>query len=256
MENIDSWQEVHAQLKEVTTNYAINDLFKEKTNYSQNNVVIPFPSEVEPIGVIKYLENRQISKRVIDQYGLVFGKQGIYSGVPITNSIVAPVWDIDGVYKTFQVRYLTSDKKKRWANPTGSPIQHLLYGGWNVVSELSYLWVVEGASDVWKLASYGVQAVGLNTKEASPSQLNKIIKLCKFLKLKPVVCLDGDAISYSEKVWNNLTAVGLDTELVKLDQDEDPGELSRERLSTLWRNYERLGKIDRSSGSVLETKGS
>jgi len=234
-ENIRTWKEVHEILKEVTTNYDVADLFTKKAQYvSPLNVTIPFPTEVEPIGLIKYFENRQISHDVINSFGLVFGKCGEFSGVNIGNSVVVPVWDIDGSYKTFQVRYLTEDKKKRWINPVGSPIQHLLYGGWRIVEELKHLWIVEGASDCWKLATYGIQAVGLNTKDASASQLNKIIKLCKYLKLTPVVCLDGDALAYSEKVWNNLTAAGLKTELVKLEYSEDPGELSRERLDQLW----------------------
>lgn len=234
-ENIHSWKEVHEALREVTTNYSINDLFSNKPKYTDpTNVTIPFPTAVEPIGLIKYFENRQIPHDVINQFGLVFGKAGEFSGVRITNSVVVPVWDVDGTYKTFQVRYLTDEKKRRWVNPVGSPIQHLLYGGWRIVEELKYLWIVEGASDCWKLATYGIQAVGLNTKDASASQLNKIIKLCKYLSLKPVVCLDGDAFPYSEKVWNNLTASGLKTDIVKLEYSEDPGELSHERLAQVW----------------------
>lgn len=234
-ENIDNWQEVFKRLKEPSSNFDLNSLFEQK-KINREEIINPFPSEpnIEPIGRIKYLEDRQLGQEIVNRFSLVYGVTGEYSGVDIAQAIIAPVWDVDGTYKTFQVRYLTSNHKRRWINPIGSSIQNLLYGGWLITDEIPYLWIVEGASDTWKLASYGVQAVGLNTKDASPAQLNKINKLCRYLKLKPIVCLDGDAIPYSEKLFNELCAMGLTSQIIRLKFEEDPGSLSYERFCEIW----------------------
>jgi len=237
MENIDSWKQVWDDLKEKSTNFNINDVFKS-ADYTKELEISEFPPDslLEPLAQVDYLLNRGIGQDVIDKFGLKYGIYGKATGISITGSIVCPVWDIDGRYMTFQVRYLKPDASMRWCNPSGSPIQHLLYGGWLVSSDKNTLWLVEGASDVWRLASYGIQAVGLNTKEASPSQLNKITKLCKYMNLTPVVCMDGDAQEANEKLFNEVEALGFDAVLIKLDYEEDPGGLQYSRVVELWRD--------------------
>ena len=236
MENIDSWKDVWEDLKEKSTNFDINELFdKNMPKKAYDISVFPPDSLLEPLAQVDYLFNRGIGQDTIDKFGLKYGVYGESSGISITGSIVCPVWDIDGSYKTFQVRYLSPKAKMRWCNPLGSPIQDLLYGGWLVGPDKNTLWIVEGASDVWRLSSYGIQAVGLNTKEASSSQLNKITKICKYMELKPVVCLDGDASEANEKLFNEVVALGFDSFLIKLDYNEDPGGLQYDRIVDLWR---------------------
>ena len=155
-----------------------------------------------------------------------YGKLGQFSGQYIAQSIVCPIWDIDGTYRTFQLRYLLPNSPKRWANATDGPIQNLLYGGWNVCTEKKYLWIVEGASDVWNLASYGGQGVALNTKEASASQMNRILTLTRLHDLTPVVCMDGDAQEATEKIFQEIAAMGVDVKLVLLKKGQDPGGLT------------------------------
>ena len=68
--------------------------------------------------------------------------------------------------------------------------------------------------------------------------LNKITKLCQYFKLKPIVMLDGDAsvpkgkkdVICSEKLFDELSASGLNPGIVKLELEEDPGGLSFERF--------------------------
>ena len=240
MEGLVDWKQVFEDLRQVTSNYSLDDLFSDSKQVKKEPIINTFPSSesLEPIGSIEYLEERGISSETVDAYGLQYGKVGVYDEVSVQGSIVAPVWDVDFTYKTFQLRYLCPYWGLRWINPSGSPIQDLLYGGWLVCPEDKELWIVEGASDVWNLYELGVKAVGLNTKEASPSQMNKLVKLCKYFEMQPIVMLDGDAsipkgqkeIVCSEKLFDELSASGLNPGIVKLEYEEDPGGLSYERF--------------------------
>ena len=237
LENIDSWKDVWEDLKSTSTDFNVNDLFDRKGHVVKGLQITDFPSEetLDPIGSIQYLVDRGIGKATIDTYGLKYVKSGYLGKMSMAGSLICPVWDTDGSYKTFQLRFLNPDAFKRWCNPSQSPIQHLLYGGHAVTSVSPSLWIVEGASDVWKLHSFGIQAVGLNTKEASPSQMNKIIKLCKYLGLQPFVCLDADAQIAARKLHDELFACGLNPLFVELTGKEDPGSLTLERLNEVWR---------------------
>ena len=79
------------------------------------------------------------------------------------------------------------------------------------------------------------------TKEATPSQLNKIYELCLTKQVSPVVCLDGDAakkekkkgITYTDIIVMNLCAFGVVPTTVYLEEHEDPGSLSAERVKEI-----------------------
>ena len=240
MEGLTSWAEVYEGLRNVTSQFDLDELFAGKTYKTKKHIINAFPDgcSLENIGEIEYLRNRGIGSDVIEAYGLMYGIGGVYDGINIKNSIVAPIWDIDHTYKTFQVRYLSPKSYMRWLNPQGSPIQNLLYGGWMVTPEDKEIWIVEGASDAWRMFTFGVKAVGLNTKEASTAQLNKLTKLCRYFELKPIVLLDGDAsiaqgkqnVDYATKLFNELAASGLRPGITKLKYEEDPGGLSYERF--------------------------
>lgn len=240
MEGIEDWRQVFDDLKHVTSQYDLNELFEgkqyKKKSYAINS--FPEPGSLQAIGEIDYLANRGIGADTIEAYGLQYGIGGEYNGINIRGSIVIPIWDIDHTYKTFQIRYLSPKAYIRWLNPEGSMIQDLLYGGWLVTPEDKQLWIVEGASDTWRMHTFGAKAVGLNTKEASPAQLNKLVKLCHYFQLKPIVLLDGDAsvpkgskgVDFSEKLFSELAASSLNPGIVKLEYEEDPGGLSDERF--------------------------
>ena len=246
MEGITSWKKVFEDLREVTTQFNLDELLNGKVLKKKSYLINGFPDEnaLENIGSIDYLVNRGIGPETIQAYGLRYGIGGEFSGINIRGSIVIPVWDIDHIYKTFQVRYLSPKSYMRWLNPEGSSIQDLLYGGWLVSPEDKELWIVEGASDTWRLHTFGVKAVGLNTKEASPAQLNKLTKLCRYYELRPIVLLDGDAsvpkgrkgVDCSEKLFSELAASGLRPGISKLQYDEDPGGLSYERFKEVQAN--------------------
>ena|GEM_PF-5526067 len=240
-EGIVHWSEVFKKLKITQVAKDLEELFATKPQAKKQYYISPFPAApdalVEPLIPVKYLADRDLGQPVIDAYGLVYARLGFVAGISVQNCIVAPVWDLNGTYLTFQVRYLSPEAPLRWRSPSGSPIQRILYGGWMIpiAGVPKELWIVEGASDCWNLYRHGIQAVGLFTKEASDSQLLRIRQLCSAFKLTPVVCLDGDTVTpkkdYGLVIQNELLAFGFDARLVHLERHEDPGSLSAERLA-------------------------
>ena len=240
MENC-SWDQVYKSLKETTTDFDVSEfLEKKKENQLKTVYRNEFPplQYLEDLKVVEYLRNRGLGKNVINYYDLKYGAMGEFDGINIQGSIVAPVFDLKREYRTFQVRYLHDFYKMRWGNPSNSPIQSLLYGGWLITDRTKNLYVVEGASDVWNMFNLEAQAVGLNTKTASSQQILQIEDLCKFFGLTPVVCLDGDVrqkgksnnLFFDEKLFFELRALNLQPKIVELEPNEDPGNLSRERF--------------------------
>jgi len=231
-----SWKETFKKLKKYSINVSINDLLNEKDDIKPKKpkkLVNDFPIEpfIEDLKVVPYLKDRGLGKVVIDSFGLKFGKLGEFDNLDISNTIVIPIFDIDGVYKTFQVRRL-GEGKSRWLNPSDSPIHNYLYGGW-IEFHPGNLFIVEGASDVWNLYSHGLQSVGLFTKECSFSQFNRLTTILEYYDLSPVVCLDGDAKKYSKRLFNDLTASGFEVKLVLLEDHEDPGCLNSDRIEEI-----------------------
>jgi hypothetical protein len=249
MEKIESWAQVYKALRLTRVTPDLEELFTEKPGESKKYWVSDFPQPpmAEPIRSIKYLVDRGLGQVVVDGYGLQYGVGGSCAGISITDSIIAPIYDLNGAYVTFQVRYLAPSAPQRWRMPSGSAAQNVLYGGWLIGSVGKHLWIVEGASDVWKLASLGVQSVGLFTNKASPSQLNRLRDLCVCHSLQPVVCMDGDAhfvnqggkeVDCGKKIANELEAFGLESQLIYLAKEEDPGSLTYERYRELSKGLE------------------
>jgi DNA primase len=239
MEGLTSWSAVYKALRDSHTELDIDKLLGIESDFKRSDVVNawPSPSFLSPLTTCDYLEQRQLGPDVIAQFGLQQGKFGLCDGVQLSDSIVVPIFEIDGTYKTFQVRYLNHLKKQRWQFPAHSPVQNILYGGWIINNRTPDLWIVEGASDVWKLFTYGVQSVGLFTKEATSAQYNKLFYLCTLYGLRPIVCLDGDLqISkkykkdFVKKLKCELEAFDLKPSVVQLEETEDPGSLSKERF--------------------------
>lgn len=242
MEGIESWAQVYRDLRVTQVTPDIEALLAAHPEKKRNYWISEFPQapQVEPIVSVAYLTERGIGPEIVGRFGLLYGRSGDSAGIFIGDSIVVPVYDLNGAYITFQVRYLNPDAKLRWRTPTGSPIQNVLYGGWLVSGTSGELWVVEGPSDVWNMAKLGCEAVGLFTKEASAAQLNRLRDLSVRLGVKLVVCMDGDAVvqkrngkvvDYGRKIYDELCAFGLDPALVHLEKDEDPGALSASRLA-------------------------
>jgi hypothetical protein len=248
MEGIESWAQVYRALRISEVTPDLHDLFERKAEKQKVYWISDFPQppKVESIRSIKYLHDRNLGQDVVDKFGLLYGSVGDCAGISITNTLVAPVFDLNGSYITFQVRYLSENAPKRWRMPSGSAAQNILYGGWLVDSSTQHLWIVEGASDVWNMANLHRQAVGVFTTKASSAQLNRLRDLSIYNGLKLVVCLDGDSTKVTNTgktvdcgmiLYGELCAYGLDPILVRLRTEEDPGMLSLERLQEIEAEY-------------------
>lgn len=245
-ENI-TWKQVQDALKIVAPkdNLDMATLFDRETP-EQAQVTNEWPANTEPLGDLEYFEHRGFNAQEVDdlgtKFGLRYGVDGFCAGVDIAGTIVVPVYDLQGIYRTFQVRYLDPNKGSRWKNPLNSPLQDLLYGGWRVSSSEDVIWVVEGASDTWNLARFGHTAVALFTKEATCAQMMALHAMGTQIDMHYIVCLDGDAHSqhkaygsdYCAGLNSELRAFGLRSSIIYLDAHEDPGGLSEQRVQDLY----------------------
>lgn len=245
MEGIDNWKEVYEAISERRVSKHLTLDLETQTKPKSVEVIDSFPihpfiKHIESVDSISYLRERNLTDEICDLFGIVYGRDGEFSGVNIHNTLVVPIFDLDGCYKTFQVRNLGASKKLRWKFPSNSCAKEHLYAGWLVSKGDGYLWVVEGISDVWNLRVHGIQAVGIFSSGASCFQLNKINQLCVALDLTPVVCLDGDVssddpmeVDYGLYLQKELMAYGLNSRIIHLNKDEDPGSLSKERIDQI-----------------------
>lgn len=246
-ENIHNWKQVYEDIKAsgVVSELDVRAMLSpvkptEKKGPDMN--VYPRDHLVEEIGSLDYFTHRGFSpdqtKGVCAAYGLMYGRGGYHHKVLLEGTIVVPIYDLDGTYKTYQVRYLDPRAKMRWNNPTGSPLQDLLYGGWLINDNQKDLLVVEGASDCWNLWKHGYQSVGLFTKEATTSQRGKLVELARKFDLTFSVMLDGDTHSeskgygadYPRKIHSELLAFGLKSRVIYLASDQDPGGLMEQQI--------------------------
>lgn len=240
MEGIETWREVYKRLKSSRIEIDIDKLLGIEKEIAQQERFNPWPQEnmLTNVGQCDYLQNRGLGEDIVTQFNICRGTFGQWQRVNLYNTLVVPVFELDGTYKTFQARFLDPNRKPRWQAPVNSPLQDLLYGGWLVNGRTTDLWIVEGASDVWKMHTFGAQAVGLFTKEATSSQFNKLFYLCTLYDLRPIVCLDGDVVKAQKKnpikkLFCELQAYGLSPSVVYLSEDEDPGSLTLERFQEL-----------------------
>ncbi len=243
MEGIQNWKEVYNKINGKRISKSL-DFLTSKLTKTNNNVEeinnFPFKPFVEDIinfEGIKYLKQRGLGKDICDRYGIMYGRDGEFCKINIKNSLVFPLFDNKGIYKTFQIRYLNVTKKERWKNPINSPNKNYLYAEWLIQKHDGCMWIVEGPSDVWNLSNNGVQSVALFSKEASSSQINKINEICKDFELIPIVVMDGDASTsefgkkdYNKLLFKELDAYGLNPKIFYLEKDEDPGSLSKDRI--------------------------
>ncbi len=245
-EGIASWAEVKAKLGEVAPSATLDiaTLYSPVPASVEGASINSFPVNVEPIGSLQYFVDRSFTdeeiKTLCERFGLTYGYEGYHDGIQIEGTIVVPVYDLDGQYRTFQVRYLDPERRQRWKNPLNSPNQDLLYGGW-LISGAQPVWVVEGASDVWNLARFGYEAVGIFTKETTVKQRAALLELGQKFGIPFLVCLDGDTHSQSfgfgadsgAALQHELRAFGLEARVLYLQKGQDPGNMTAAELSLL-----------------------
>ena len=122
----------------------------------------------KPWRMPKALQDRDIKPEVLSQYGVGFCREG-----PQYNRCVLPV-RCAGV-SAWTARDLTDEhesnpRRPKYNNPAGKWVDSVFFGWDDADRSGADLVLVEGPFDVLKIASHGINAIGLMGKELKPSQ--------------------------------------------------------------------------------------
>lgn len=181
----------------------------------------------------KYLVDRGIEREIALRYYLGFCNKGDYR-----NRIIFPFSCPNGFAFTSRA---VDDREPKYFHPKGTKFARMLYGWSQIYSEITNgeVALVEGPMDVLKLATFGINALGLFGKELHDPQKALLLKL----NLKTiVVMMDNDSevdlqIPYSAiAICNKLVAICDDLRVARLPANTDPGDLNVFQAHSYYRN--------------------
>lgn len=182
----------------------------------------------------KYLVDRGIEREIAIRYHLGFCNTGDYR-----NRIIFPFSCPNGFAFTSRA---VDDREPKYLHAKGGvKFARMLYGWSQIYSEITNgeVALVEGPMDVLKLASFGINALGLFGKELHDPQKALLLKL----NLKTiVVMMDNDSeldleIPYSAiAICNKLVAICDDLRVARLPANTDPGDLNVFQAHSYYRN--------------------
>ena len=171
----------------------------------------------------KYLVDRGIEREIAFRYCVGFCNKGDYR-----NRIILPFSCPNGFAFTSRA---IDNREPKYFHPKGSKFAKMLYG-WNVVCDQvknGEVALVEGPMDVLKLATFGINALGLFGKELHDPQKALLLKL----NLKTIVVmmdndseLDLEIPNSAIAICNKLAAVCDDLRIARLPGKTDPGDLN------------------------------
>lgn len=178
----------------------------------------------------KYLENRNFDPDyLIDTWNLrATGNLGKYK-----NRIIVPIYYKNRLM-SYQGRDITGKAEAKYmACEQENERRHHKYClyGLDVVASESVI-VVEGVTDVWRLGPGAVATFGIKYTE---TQL-----LLLYYNFKRIFILfdvtDPESSEQGKKLAAHLSVLGKEAEVVKYDQDKDPGDLSDNQANYLMRD--------------------
>lgn len=142
------------------------------------------------------LEKRKISQSIIDKYGIGYTEEGEFK-----NRIVIPSKNKEGKYNYFEARDYTGKAKPTYLKPKDVHKDHIIFNEKEINWDLP-VYIVEGVFDMFRVPN-SIPMLG-----KSPSDL----LISKILKYNPTItlCLDSDAIFDSQKIYKNLSSLGID----------------------------------------------
>ena len=219
---------------------AINFLSDNETAEPVSEVVehkdTPLPKEFELIFDVLRTPNviiptafrlRNYDPQIMARYGIGFCRSGDYNA-----RIIFPIKT--GLKFSFTGRAIQPTQPKKYRHPSGSLMSKLLFGHDNVFRNCKQLYVVEGPTDVLRLACHGLFAVCTFGKKISVEQIRLISKKDP----QEVICVfDGDAIEQNIKAFQKLS-MRLNASYVLLPRKEngdfyDPDDVPKETLFQL-----------------------
>ena len=124
-----------------------------------------------------------------------------------------------------KLRYKTLSPDKSLVNP-----KHILYNLDNCRGNT--IVVVEGAFDVFRMGDGFAATLGTSMTEAQIKILSRYRRVVFLFDPEP------EAQGRARKAANKLSAMGVETELVDLEMEEDPGELSPKQVRMIRRELE------------------
>jgi hypothetical protein len=173
---------------------------------------------------LNYLKKRGFDAESIEWLVNTFDIKGTGPIGPDSHRIIAPIY-FDKNLVSYQGRDYTEQSLLKYkACPKVNEIrehQHCLYG-MDLASNYSFVVVVEGVVDVWKL---GPGAVGTFGSEFTWPQ----VKLLSQRWPRQIILYDKDAIKKATELANILSGLGGIAMLANLDIIEDPGKLTIEQ---------------------------
>lgn len=149
--------------------------------------------------------------------------------------IVFPFLDMQGRPVAYSGRIVTPNKKVgKYVNTTDTPLfnkgKHLfgLYQAYRFISQVGYVYLVEGQFDVMSLYAAGVKNVVAGSGTALTDDQ---VKLISRYSNKVVLVYDDDeaGIKASMKNCETMLRAGLNINCVRLPQGKDPDDLAREK---------------------------
>lgn len=182
----------------------------------------------------KYLMDRGIEKEIALRYRLGFCNSGDYR-----NRIIFPFSCPNGFAFTSRA---VDDREPKYLHAKGGvKFARMLYG-WNPICDEvknGEVALVEGPMDVLKLATFGINALGLFGKELHDPQKALLLKL----NLKTiVVMMDNDSEvdlqipNSAIAICNKLIAICDDLRIARLPSKTDPGDLNVFQAHGYYRN--------------------
>ncbi|EMA2752321.1 TPA: DNA primase [Escherichia coli] len=230
----------------------------------ESKVSLPRHYELPVDGrVPDYLVERQISPELAKYFDLRYCVEGNHAYVdPYTDQvkgqsfdmrILIPVYDLNGVMKTFQGRDITGTAERRYLFPAQLPASgKFLYNGHNAIGKRTVV-VCEGAFDVMgvkraifdeetlrdfvePIGTFGMHLSG-STTQGEEDQLGAFLTL-KARGLHNVIMMwdsEKQAIRNTMAAARRLTSIGLNVKIACLGKEGlDPGEASPEQIITAY----------------------
>jgi DNA primase len=199
-----------------------------------------------------YLEERAVSAELAEYFHLRYCEKGVYLGTDdyggakwqdFSNTVIIPVFDLDGELVTFQARSISPTAEKRYLFPSGLPgTARYLFNGHNAVGAKRVA-MGEGVFDVCAIKRVfdrymdlrDVVPIGSFGKHLShgsqdgKDQLGALLALKKRGLEELTIMWDGERPAYMDAIdaAKMAQSVGIRSRVARLPRNEDPDECSR-----------------------------
>lgn len=222
------------QYKEL--NEILGSSYSVSTKSDEKPTIVTLPKEWKPLYIeggsiqqlhaLRFVMERGLSELDILKYNLGYCVSGLYQ-----NRIIVPSYDENGTLNYFVGRDFYSGGMKYKNPPVSKDIVGFdLYINWS-----QPLILCEGVFDAISIKQNSIPLFG---KTISKKLFKKIIEN---QVSHIVIALDNDAFAQSMKMISKFMDMGIEVKFVKLQDDQDPGELGYVKMSGKINNSETIG---------------